>query len=57
MSALCQKRTLAARWFCKLDLEDEIPHHPTLSANRPVDRLARELELFCDDCRPHAFIG
>jgi IS5 family transposase len=34
MSALCQKRILAARWFCKLDLEDEIPHHSTLSANR-----------------------
>ena len=25
---------LAYRWFCKLDLEDEIPHHSTPSANR-----------------------
>jgi transposase len=25
---------LAYRWFCKLDLEDEIPHHSTLSVNR-----------------------
>ena len=25
---------LAYRWFYKLDLEDEIPHHSTLSANR-----------------------
>ena len=25
---------LAYRWFCKLDLEDEIPHHSPLSANR-----------------------
>src|ERR1017187_9479255 len=25
---------LAYRWFCKLDLEDEIPHPSTLSANR-----------------------
>jgi transposase len=25
---------LAYRWFCKLDLEDEIPHHSTLSTNR-----------------------
>ncbi len=25
---------LAYRWFCKLDLEDEVPHHSTLSANR-----------------------
>ena len=25
---------LGYRWFCKLDLEDEIPHHSTFSANR-----------------------
>jgi IS5 family transposase len=25
---------LAYRWFCKLDLEDEIPHHSTFSLNR-----------------------
>ena len=25
---------MAYRWFCKLDLEDEIPHHSTFSANR-----------------------
>jgi len=25
---------LAYRWFCKLDLEDEVPHHSTFSANR-----------------------
>jgi transposase len=25
---------LAYRWFCKLDLEDEIPHHSTFSTNR-----------------------
>ena len=25
---------LAYRWFCELDLEDEFPHHSTLSANR-----------------------
>jgi Transposase domain (DUF772) len=25
---------LAYRWFCRLDLEDEIPHHSTFSANR-----------------------
>ena len=28
---------LAYRWFCKLDLDDEIPHHSTFSANR-LDR-------------------
>lgn len=25
---------LGFRWFCKLDIEDEIPHHSTFSANR-----------------------
>ena len=25
---------LAYRWFCRLDLDDEIPHHSTFSANR-----------------------
>ncbi len=25
---------LAYRWFCKLDLEDEVPHHSTFSLNR-----------------------
>jgi hypothetical protein len=25
---------LAYRWFCKLDIEDEIPHHATFSVNR-----------------------
>jgi transposase len=25
---------LGFRWFCRLDLDDEIPHHSTLSANR-----------------------
>jgi transposase len=25
---------LAYRWFCKLDLDDQIPHHSTFSANR-----------------------
>ena len=25
---------LAYRWFCRLDLEDEVPHHSTLSINR-----------------------
>jgi transposase len=25
---------LAYRWFCKLDLDDEVPHHSTLSTNR-----------------------
>ena len=33
---LCQEVELhlAYRWFCKLDLDDEIPHHSTFSANR-----------------------
>ena len=33
---LCQEVELhlAYRWFCKLDLDDEIPHHSTFSVNR-----------------------
>jgi len=33
---LCEEAELhlAYRWFCKLDLDDEVPHHSTLSANR-----------------------
>jgi transposase len=33
---LCQEVELhlAYRWFCKLDLDDEVPHHSTLSENR-----------------------
>jgi transposase len=33
---LCQEVALhlAYRWFCKLDLDDEVPHHSTLSTNR-----------------------
>ena len=33
---LCQEVALhlAYRWFCKLDLDDEVPHHSTLSENR-----------------------
>jgi len=25
---------LAYRWFCKLDLDDKVPHHSTFSVNR-----------------------
>jgi transposase len=33
---LCQEVALhlAHRWFCKLDLDDKVPHHSTLSVNR-----------------------
>src|ERR1700751_4340277 len=33
---LCQEVELhlGYRWFCQLDLDDEVPHHSTLSANR-----------------------
>src|SRR6266571_3410859 len=33
---LCQEVALhlAYRWFCKLDLEDKVPHHSTFSVNR-----------------------
>ena len=33
---LCQEVVLhlAYRWFCKLDLDDNVPHHSTFSVNR-----------------------
>ena len=33
---LCQEVELhlAYRWFCKLDLDDKVPHHSTFSENR-----------------------
>ena len=33
---LCEevKLHLAYRWFCKLDLDDRVPHHSTFSINR-----------------------
>jgi transposase len=33
---LCQELALhlAYRWFCKLDLDDKVPHHSTFSVNR-----------------------
>src|SRR5437660_6354973 len=33
---LCQEVALhlAYRWFCKLDLNDKVPHHSTFSVNR-----------------------
>ena len=33
---LCQEAALhlAYRWFCKLDLNDKVPHHSTFSVNR-----------------------
>ncbi|MGY4230249.1 transposase [Bradyrhizobium sp. USDA 4503] len=31
---LCQALHLAYRWFCKLDLDDKVPHHSTFSVNR-----------------------
>ena len=36
---LCEevKLHLAYRWFCRLDLNDAIPHHSTFSENRPVN--------------------
>src|SRR3984957_8364487 len=36
---------LAYRWFCRLDLNDRIPHHSTFSANR-LHRF-RQSDVFC----------
>src|ERR1700742_2240976 len=42
---LCQEVALhlAYRWFCKLDLDDKVPHHSTFSVNRL--RRFRESEI------------
>ena len=37
---------LAYRWFCRLDLDDKVPHHSTFSENR-LHRF-RESDLFRD---------
>src|ERR1700753_4301252 len=37
MSADCVRKSrciLLYRWFCKLDLDDKVPHHSTFSVNR-----------------------
>jgi transposase len=35
ISAGCvRKWRCAYRWFCKLDLDDKVPHHSTFSVNR-----------------------
>jgi transposase len=36
---------LAYRWFCRLDLDDKVPHHSTVSVNR-LGRF-RESEILC----------
>ena len=40
---LCQEVALhlAYRWFCRLDLEDRIPHHSTFSLNLRASRSMR----------------
>jgi transposase len=57
---LCQEVELhlAYRWFCKLDLDDAIPHHSTFSVNRlgrlkttPAGHI-RSLQTICE-----GFIG
>jgi transposase len=44
---LCQEVALhlAYRWFCKLDLDDKVPHHSTFSVNR-LGRF-RESDILC----------
>jgi transposase len=39
---LCQELHLAYRWFCKMDMEDKVPHHSTFSENR-LGRFARAI--------------
>jgi transposase len=44
---------LAYRWFCKLDLEDEIPHH-SMSPNIRLAQSKLHLEVRAIDRRPAA---
>src|SRR5438874_457506 len=48
---LCQEVALhlAYRWFCKLDLDDKVPHHSTFSVNR-LGRF-RESEILRHICQ------
>jgi transposase len=43
---LCEEieLNLAYRWFCRLDLDDEVPHHSTFSVNR--HRRFRDSDIF-----------
>src|SRR3981189_3383444 len=44
---LCEegRLPLAYRWFCRLDLNDAVPHHSTFSENRP--NRFRESDILC----------
>jgi transposase len=60
---LCEevKLHLAYRWFCKLDLEDKVPHHSTFSENRlnrfrESDILRHIFERVVAACMVHGLI-
>jgi hypothetical protein len=52
---LCQEVVLhlAYRWFCKLDLDDKVPHHSTFSVNMC---LAQRYGAFDIDSPPTLFV-
>jgi transposase len=60
---LCEevKMHLAYRWFCKLDLDDNVPHHSTFSINRlerfrESDILRHVFERVVAACMAHGLV-
>ena len=61
---LCQEAelNLAYRWFCRLGLEDKVPHHSTFSVNRhgrfrDSDLLRQVFESVVCHCMEAGFVG
>ncbi len=59
---LCQKLVLhlAYRWFCKLDLDDKVPHHSTFSVNRLgrfFSDCSRSIGNLRDEHDPQSLVG
>jgi transposase len=60
---LCEevKMHLAYRWFCKLDLDDNVSHHSTFSINRlerfrESDILRHVVERVVAECMAHGLV-
>jgi hypothetical protein len=62
-SGLCEEVELhlAYRWFCRLDLDDRVPHHSTFSINRlerfrESDILRQVFERVVAACMAHGLV-
>jgi transposase len=52
---------LAYRWFCRLDLDDKVPHHSTFAENRPnrfreSDMFRQIFERFVATCMAYGLV-